>query len=229
MKSDNRKKKMIYVLLLVVLVVAGIALFAGRSKSSDNEQEGLEPGEQLSEEEDTGEKVKHEAPATYQAGSVDGNHYESEWLGIQFDAPKNFHMYSAKELKNRLTEAEEQERESLTSDMYATSEDMGSVEIHVEKKGSVTSAKEYLEAQQQEVLANAGDVMKFKNVGSISKETIAGQEYDCLKLEYTLDGMEICSERYARIVDECVVLIQIDYDPSASADRDAAIEAFKAL
>lgn len=230
MRQDSRKKKALYILILVITAAAVLGVFLWSSKTKEEKTpEESAPGEQVSSEEDTGETVVHEAPETYVEGTIEGDHYENKWLGIQFDAPKGFHMYSRKELDNRVEDAESQEEESMTIDMCASSNDMGSVEIHVEKKGPLASAKEYLEGQQKEMLEKDGKVMKFKNNGTLSKETIGGQEYDSLKLEYTLDGMEFCSERYARIADKCIVVIQIDYDPANTADRDAVMEAVQAL
>ena len=77
------------------------------------------------------------------------------------------------------------------------------------------------------MLEQNGEVMKFKNDGTIANETIAGEKYDSLKMEYTLDDLEFLSEIYARMIDDCVVVIQIDYDPADKEDRDLIFQSIQ--
>lgn len=61
------------------------------------------------------------------------------------------------------------------------------------------------------------------------QKKIAGETYECLKLDFTSDDTKRCSESYVRMVDGYAVLIGIAYGPENTAERDAVLEAVKAL
>lgn len=199
------KKRKIYILAFIVLVVIGSAFLAGKFVTSKGNKE----------------------PKSYEAGIIEGNHYKSKWIGLQLEVPQEFHMYTREELDQRMKEAEEEEK-NLIMDMCASSNDMGSITINVENCGkSVSNTEEYLQSKRKEMLENNGEVMKFKGDGTISNETIAGQKYNRLKMEYTLDDLEFCTEIYVRMIEDSVVVIQIDYDPAKKSDRDLLFQSFQ--
>ena len=203
MNQGIDKKRIMFLLFFIVLAVVGITFFE-RKNFTAKEDENLE---------------------SYEAGIIEGNHYKSKWIGIQLEVPKDFHMYTRTELDQRMEESEE---ENLTMDMCASSNDMGSITIDVEKcEKSASNAKEYIESRRKEMLEQNGEVMKFKNDGTIANETIAGEKYDSLKMEYTLDDLEFLSEIYVRMIDDCVVVIQIDYDPADKEDRDLIFQSIQ--
>ena len=49
------------------------------------------------------------------------------------------------------------------------------------------------------------------------------------ELDFTSDDTKRCSESYVRMVDGYAVLIGIAYGPENTAERDAVLEAVKAL
>lgn len=200
--NKNRK---ICIMVFIVLAVAGSVFLAGKFLTLKDSKE----------------------PGSYEAGIIEGNHYKSKWIGLQLEVPQGFHMYTREELDQRMEEAEEEEK-NLNMDMCASSNDMGSLTINVENCGkSVSDAQAYLESKREEMLGNSGEVMKFKDDGTISDETIAGQKYSCLKLEYTLDDLEFCTEIYVRLIGDSAVVIQIDYDPAKKSDRDLLFQSFQ--
>lgn len=166
---------------------------------------------------------------SYVPGNIEGNHYENEWIGIKLDAPEQFHMLTKKELEQRMQEASEEEKD-LLMDMCVSSDEMGSMTIYVEDlKNDSLTCREYLEKKQKEMLAKSGEVLKLTDEGTFSSEIIAGETYECYKIEYSLEELRLVSEYYVRIVDDCAVMIQIDYDPSTKAQRDELLQAIQEL
>lgn len=195
----NRKMIIASVLLLVILII-GVSYVMLKNKTPEKKE-------------------------AYQPGTIEGNHYENLWLGLKFDAPEGFHMYSREELKERTTDAADTDTQAKASDMSmdmcAVSDQVGSVTITVESRGdSDKKAAEYAEEFRREQLKNDGENMKFQNKGEISEVTLAGESYTCLKLEYVLDDLKMCNERYIRMKDDCVVIIELQYEPGDNAGRN---------
>lgn len=166
------------------------------------------------------------SPETYVTGTIEGNHYENKWIGIKLDVSQDFHMHTKNELKQRMQEAEEEK--NLLMDMCVSNDEMGSMTIYIEScENTALTAREYLEKKRKEMLAKSGEVIIFNDEGEFSKEVIAGEEYECLKISYSLEDLSFCSEYYVRIIDNCAVMIQIDYDPTVSAQRDELFDAIQ--
>lgn len=203
------KKKILYIVILAIVVVFGAGCVYFRTVSDKNQ------------------KVKE----AYKVGTIEGNHYESEWLGLQFDAPEGFHMYTRKELNYRTEEAEEEVSDSgMTMDMCASSNEVGSVTITVEKReDEQMSAEKYVQEQRDSMLENDGKGMEFQDKGDLFTETIAGQEYAGMKMEYTLDDLNMCEETYVRMIDDCVVVIKFVYEPGDTDGRDSMYQALRQL
>ncbi|MGN1165669.1 MAG: hypothetical protein ACI4S2_04485 [Lachnospiraceae bacterium] len=206
MRTRKVNKTIKYILLFIIMIMAAVIFFSGKSFNK--------------KENDTFE-------GDYEAGIIEGNCYKSKWLGIQLEVPQDFHMYTREELDQRMKESEGEEK-NLIMDMCASSNDMGEITIDIENCGkSVSDAEEYIKSLRNEMLEKSGEVIKYKDNGTISGETIAGEKYDSLKMEYTLDDMDFCSEIYARMINGYVAVIQIDYDPADKSDRDLVFQSIR--
>lgn len=200
------KSSMKYLLLFIILMVAGFLFFSGRTINI---------------------KKQDISEGAYEEGIIEGNSYKSRWMGIQLEVPQDFHMYTREELDQRMKESGEEDNNRIM-EMCASSNDMGEIAIHVEKcEQSVPDAQTYIESLRKEMLEKSGEVIKFEDDGFTSIETIAGEEYESLKMEYTLDDMEFCSETYARMIDGYMAVLQIDYDPADQSDRDLIFQSIQ--
>lgn len=178
--------------------------------------------------------TKPQKKEAYKEGKIEGNHYESTWLGIQFDAPEGFYMYPREELEERAEDARETDdisgKYDMSIDMCAVSDQIGSVTVTVEKREKPDETPdEYADAVRQSQLKNNGPNMQFENEGEISEEMFAGEKYTCLKLQYTLEELRLCSERYIRMKQDCVIVIEFQYDPGDTAGRDVMYQAVREL
>ena len=172
---------------------------------------------------------------SYKPGKITGTHYESEMLGISFDAPEGFEMSSQdqidEQLKSSVSFANVMKSTSgRRMEMAAISEKGTSVSVITwNMEGDDMSAEQYVESSKKTVMQQYETKVKFTNDGEIFSKKIAGETYECLKLDFTSDDTKRCSESYVRMVDGYAVLIGIAYGPENTAERDAVLEAVKAL
>ena len=170
-----------------------------------------------------------------QTGKITGTHYESEMLGISFDAPEGFEMSSQdqidEQLKSSVSFANVMKSTSgRRMEMAAISEKGTSVSVITwNMEGDDMSAEQYVESSKKTVMQQYETKVKFTNDGEIFSKKIAGETYECLKLDFTSDDTKRCSESYVRMVDGYAVLIGIAYGPENTAERNAVLEAVKAL
>ena len=165
---------------------------------------------------------------SYKPGKITGTHYESEMLGISFDAPEGFEMSSQdqidEQLKSSVSFANVMKSTSgRRMEMAAISEKGTSVSVITwNMEGDDMSAEQYVESSKK-------TFMQQYETKVIFSKKIAGETYECLKLDFTSDDTKRCSESYVRMVDGYAVLIGIAYGPENTAERDAVLEAVKAL
>ena len=172
---------------------------------------------------------------SYKPGKITGTHYESEMLGISFDAPEGFEMSSQdqidEQLKSSVSFANVMKSTSgRRMEMAAISEKGTSVSVITwNMEGDDMSAEQYVESSKKTVMQQYETKVKFTNDGEIFSKKIAGETYECLKLDFTSDDTKRCSESYVRMVDGYAVLIGIAYGPENTEERDAVLDAVKAL
>ena len=159
---------------------------------------------------------------SYKPGKITGTHYG-------FEMPSQDQI--DEQLKSSVSFANVMKSTSgRRMEMAAISEKGTSVSVITwNMEGDDMSAEQYVESSKKTVMQQYETKVKFTNDGEIFSKKIAGETYECLKLDFTSDDTKRCSESYVRMVDGYAVLIGIAYGPENTAERDAVLEAVKAL
>lgn len=171
----------------------------------------------------------------YKPGKIEGTHYESAMLGFSFDAPEGFEMSSQEQIDEQIKSSVSfanvlRSTSGRRMEMATISEKGTSVSIITwNMEGDDMTAKQYIESSKKTVMQQYAEEVEFKNNGKVFSEEIAGETYECLKLDFTSDDTERCSESYVRMVDGYALLIGVAYAPENVAERDAVLAAFKEL
>lgn len=110
---------------------------------------------------------------SYKPGKITGTHYESEMLGISFDAPEGFEMSSQdqidEQLKSSVSFANVMKSTSgRRMEMAAISEKGTSVSVITwNMEGDDMSAEQYVESSKKTVMQQYETKVKFTNDGEI--------------------------------------------------------------
>ncbi len=172
---------------------------------------------------------------SYKPGKITGAHYESEMLGISFDAPEGFEMSSQEQIDEQLKSSVSfanvlKSTSGRRMEMAAISEKGTSISVITwNMEGDDMSARQYVESSKKTVMQQYATEIEFTNEGEIFSDKIAEQTYECLKLDFTSDNTKRCSESYVRMVDGYAVLIGVAYAPENTAERDALLASIKSL
>lgn len=172
---------------------------------------------------------------SYKPGKIEGMHYESEMLGFSFDAPEGFEMSSQEQIDEQIKSSVSfanvlKSTSGRRMEVAAISKNGTSLSVITwNMEGDDMTAKQYIESSKKTVMQQYATEVEFENDGKVFSEEIAGETYECLKLDFTSDETKRCSESYVRMVDGYAVLIGVAYGPENVAERDAVLEAFKAL
>ncbi len=172
---------------------------------------------------------------SYKQGKITGRHYESEMLGISFDAPEGFEMSSQEQIDEQLKASVSfanvfKSTSGRRMEVAAISKNGTSLSVMTwNMEGDDMSAEQYIESSKKTVMQQYTEDVEFTNDGEIFSQELAGETYECLKLDFTSDEVKRSSESYVRMVDGYAVLIGIAYGPEHKAERDAVLESIKAL
>lgn len=172
---------------------------------------------------------------SYKPGKIEGTHYESQMLGFAFDAPEGFEMSSQEQIDEQIKSSVSfanvlKSTSGRRMEMATISENGTSVSIITwNMEGDDMTAKQYIASSKKTVMQQYASEVKFENDGEVFSEEIAGETYECLKLDFSSDDTKRCSESYVRMVDGYALLIGVAYAPENIAERDAVLGAFKAL
>lgn len=234
------KKGMKKLLCICLTLMLGLGLSAC---GSDNKSTASEPKtENVKEKAEKSEAVKEEVKEEpYVQGTVSGNHYESAWLNMKADFSDQFIMATQEEIEQAQSAGSE---EMLTEDGKELVEEATVINemmvvgiygipnctIAVEKLplANYTTAQ-YLEASKANIEASVTEDVGVTLDPEITKVEIAGQEYQCLKMVITTEGVELNSDIYLRVKDSYGVMINVTYNADSAAAKDEILAAFQPM
>ncbi len=211
-----------------------------RQESGEEEEEQDEKQEGQGEEQNLAQKQDGEQTAEeYERGTVNGNYYESKWLGIKLNLSDDYVMATQEEFEQaRETGADlimtEEAQEKYDAAAAAVVPEMAAVcldgsaarmniSIAVEKLPlSNMTVEQYvtLARSGMENSVAGGTEMVF---GDTSEVEIAGETYVKQPLTTSVQGMSANIDMYMRIKDGRIALITLTYLPEQAAQADELI------
>ncbi len=167
----------------------------------------------------TPKPTKKPAAGAYKKGTLTGNSYESEWIGLRFTAPKGTKLTSQKEMDENmrlLAEAlgEIQPGEALDyaelSVVYEIEAEWPSDNMTmlfaIEKLEGAKTIEEYADETREELELLTGDGISYIVDDEIYPVTVGGQEfYNFGCVLYYGDEIAMCQENYFRIQDDRLI------------------------
>ncbi|MDL2215812.1 hypothetical protein LJB77_01980 [Ruminococcaceae bacterium OttesenSCG-928-N02] len=161
----------------------------------------------------------------YAPGVTTDNHYESEFLNLQFDAPGNHMMISGDLIEQLMqTSMEYASRtgavdgseleyalgvmsyEMLSTDITTGTEAAFVVTQHIETTGNIEDIPAELIAQSvQAGITSAG--VEGVLVGEVGTASIAGAQYAKIGMSMHVQGLDVSQTYYLRVVDDYLVYI----------------------
>lgn len=230
-------KKLSCILLAMVLVV-GLAA-CGSKKDSSSEQK------EATEEVDKEAKKEEEKPKPYVKGSVEGNHFESEWLNMQADFSDEYVMATEEEIAEMQSAGSEvlmneegqeaiektEEAGTVTNEMMVLALDgIPNCTVAVEKLALENiTAKQYLTKTRDELIANMTEEFPIAFRGTLPAVMIAGEEFLCLRADMTVNGVLMSSDSYVRIKDSYAILINATYNKDTEDKKDELLSVFQPM
>ena len=164
--------------------------------NNDNSNEGTSA--------DNTDNGKEDQNNGFSVGTIQGNRYESDFIGLAFSCPPGWTMLTAEQIQQRNEQtlgmigddyAQAIQNASIVYEMAAASSNQtDNISINLEKLSGVyvaITAKEYLE------LSEAGLKQALQNMGMIDVETeidtvfIAGQKRDCVRVTAQYNGIPV--------------------------------------
>lgn len=154
-------------------------------------------------------------------GTVNGNVYSSEFSGITFTKPDSWVFATDEEIAQTLNIGADMldqnnfekavSEAASTYDMMVTDPATNSnVQISYENLAVTDSedmtVDEYLDTFKKQL--DAQDVIDYEYVGS-EKTTLCGEEYTCITLNATYNGVKMVQACYARKIDNLIVNVII--------------------
>lgn len=194
------------------------------------------------EPEESADDQEEEASGAYEKGTVDGNNFESAWLGVRYEAPEGFIMASEEELEQLLLtggeliyEDDAQKfidyaklttvYEMMTYLPQANNAGDPNLNLVVEKNNA--SAEEYGEAlkAQMDVMYAQAEV-EWKDVTNAAVGGIDCLEYD---VSINIEGQALNQSYYIADKDGRVICFILSYTDAQKENADALMNAFKPL
>lgn len=209
---------------------------------AEPEADSSKEEEAEAEPEESAEEEKEESSGSYAKGTIDGNNFESEWLGVRYEAPEGFVMATDEELEELLLAGGEliYEDDAQTFIDYAKlttvyemmtylpqANNAGDPNLNLVVEKNNASAKEYGDALKAQVDTMYGDAdVEWKDVANT---TVGG--IDCLEYAISINFGEQAMNQSYYIADKDgrVICFILSYTDAQKENADALMDAFKPL
>lgn len=239
------KRKRLWMILAAFMLSAALAGCSGGSdggkEDKSQKQEEKKEQDEDKQKEDAKEEVKEYAP-----GTVDGNHYESEWMNVRIDLPEGFVMATEEEIAN-IQEAgvqflDDEEKDKLNNAldegttfyemMAATLTGSPNVNISVEKLPyKNATAEQYADVTKEVVEKSMTNGMTASFQDGTTDAVLGGQEYKCIAgtANVQAEGVsaDLNMDMYIRVQDGYAIVVNITYTADTVAQKDELLAAFQ--
>lgn len=216
-------KKAIKIALIILLAASMLFVLTGCG------------GEKVEKNSVTNDQQAEEQKAEISMGEWKNNTYENEFLGIKFNLPEGWVYSSDKEIAQMMNIGTEllnddqkatAELAKLTSVTYvvANNPNTGSNVTIMSEKPVMEVTTEYYINQLKTQLA-AVESINYE-IGNISKETVAGREYDTLTVTANVSGIELTQKYFVYKMDEYFVCLLIT-TTNGDTDINNIVKSFK--
>lgn len=199
-------KKTIKSLLIIFLIASMLFVLTGCGKEEEKTIDDNTANEQPAQE----QKVE------FSMGEWNNNVYTNDFLGLTFNLPEGWTYSSDEQIAEMMNLGAEflnddqkvaAEVAKLTSAYYMVANDPNtgnSVSIISEKPAMEFTTEYYL--NQVKTQLGAVESMSYE-IGDISKEKVAGREYDIITATTTISGIEFTQKYYVYKMDKYFVSI----------------------
>lgn len=225
-------------LFLAIILVFSLAACGAKKDSGEDKTEA--------KTEDTKkEEPKKEEPEPYVKGTVEGNHFESEWLNMKADFSEDYVMATEEEIAQMQSAGSEilmgeegqekvdkaQEAGVMTNEMMVASVNgVPNSTVAVEKLTLANmTAEQYLDATEKQLLASMTEEVQISISAERPAVTIAGEDYLCLMASVTVSGVSMESYSYVRIKDGYAVVINTTFTTDTEQQKDELLAMFQPL
>lgn len=200
-------KKAIKIALIILLVASMLFVLTGCGKEENTATENNAV---------TNEQPVEEQKTEFSMGKWKDDTYENEFLGVKFNMPEGWTYSSDEEIAEMMNVGAEllnddqkvaAEIAKLTSVYYMVANNPStgdSVSILSEKPLMDVTAEYYLNQLKTQLTSVESMSYEVKN---ISKEEVAGREYETLLVTATMSGIEVSQKYYVYKMDEYFVCI----------------------
>lgn len=241
----NAMKKLCCIGLTFVFVLGLSACGAKEPAVSEKDPAPVVETEEDKKEVEQPEKEPEAEPEAdaFVKGTIEGNHYENAWLNMQADFPDDYVMATAEEIaqmqqagSDMLLNEDGQETMEKGQENSEGGTEMTAVNVSglpnctlaVEKLPMKNfTAEQYLEASKKLLEAGVTDEIEMEVSEEMPTVTIAGEDYLCLQIKMTVQGITMNSNNYVRIKDGYAIALNVTYSPETEAGRDEILDIFQ--
>ena len=224
--------KRIAALLLAVALLCGLAACGGKTQPEETEAETTAATEPSTTEPETTEPETTEAPTETEpettenealsgldVGTVDGNTYTNETLGLRCEMGDSWYVYSEAELASLMGVVADSFSDSVIGDAIENNQSVtvffamdtttyGSINIAVSKNDMPSLSEENFVAlmvpQMKPLLEQSG----FENVTCTEAEfEFAGQTHTGVDITATVQGMTVYERQVYLMADSCMYVV----------------------
>lgn len=226
---------------LCCLCLAMLLMFSFAACGSKNNK----PAKAKKSTTDNADKTKKEKPKPYAKGTVEGNHFESEWLNMKADFSDQYVMATEEEIAQMQSEGSEimmneegqeimdeaQEDGTVTNEMMVVAvSGTPNCTIVVEKLPLKNmTEKQYLQSTKEGLLSSMTEEVKIAVRGEMPTVVIAEEDYLCLQADISMGDIVMRSNTYVRIKDGYAVVINATFDADTETQKDEMLAAFQPI
>ena len=222
----RRKMGVVMAVLMLALALAGCS--AGNEGGKEDKGQKQE------------EKKQEEEKDPYVKGTVEGNHYENEWLNMRIDLPEDFVMATEEEQTNaqeaggQFLDEEGKDTMDKAYDsgiasyemMAATLNGIPNANIALEKLPyKNATVEQYIEVAREAVEKSTTGGMTISFADDVADTDVGGQTYKRMagtaQIEVEGGSAEFNMDLYVRVQDGYAVVITTTYTADTAAQNDA--------
>lgn len=209
---------------------------------AEKEEESKEEEQAEEQKEEEKEEEKEESEGAYTKGSVDDSGFQSEWLGIRYDAPDGFVMSTEEELEALLQAGGElvYEDEAQTFIDYAKMTTVYEMMTYLPQPDGAGNPNLSLVVEKNDMSAGTyGAAVKLQMDAMYADaetewqdvETVSVAGLDCEKYQLAIDfgDQKMIQAYYIGSKEGRIICFILSYTDTMQSEADALMDAFKPL
>ena len=216
-KGLRKNKRYVLIWAAVLILISLAATGCTFAKKTAEKKSEVKAAQEQKKEEPEEEEKEEEKTEEYKKGTVNGSHFESEWMNIRIDLPESLTMASDEDIADAVDVGKAyttEERADLIEETYeqgtviyemmaAAAPGIPNINIVVQNTGmkNITS-KQLAEYAKQNLESSLEEGAAYTPVEDIHTVEIAGESYECLKAKLSANGVQINSGLYVRVKSE---------------------------